>query len=81
MMMLGDKKKIAQAILSESPVKVEEKPVPQGLESDFSKALESSASELIDGIDKKEPLRVAKALKQFMAMCSREEEYSEPEGE
>lgn len=79
--MLGDKKKIASIILSESPKKIEEKNVPQGLESDFSIGLESLASEMIEGLKNGEPGMVAKALKQFIILCKKEEEYSEPEGD
>lgn len=79
-MLLFDKKKIAQVILSERPKKIE-KDVPQGIESDFSMGLDSLAGEIIEGLKNGEPRMVSQALKQFIQLCLKEEEYSEPEGE
>ena len=81
MMMLGDKKKMVQLILSESPGKPEEKEVSNGLEADFSKAHEALAKEVIDGIKSDDAMKVSKALKKFYMLCEKEEEYSELEGE
>lgn len=77
MFLLNDKKKIAQMVLSESP-KLIEKDVPQGVEGDFSVACEQCAKDLIDAVKAGEPRMVSRALRQFMAMAEREEEYSEP---
>lgn len=79
--MLGDKKKMIQLILSESPAKAEEKEVPQGLEGDFSKAHDAMAKDLIEGFKAGDPGMVSRALKQFIKLCSKEEDYSEIEGE
>lgn len=79
--MLADKKKIAQVILSESPKKLKEESVPQGIEADFSQAQESLAGEIIEGLKNGDPRMVSQALKQFIVLCDKEEEYSEPEGE
>lgn len=77
--LLGDKKKMASLILSED-FKPKEKEVPQGLEGDFSKAHESIAKDLIDGIKSGDPGMVSRSLKQFYQMCEKEEEYSDEEG-
>jgi hypothetical protein len=79
--LLGDKKKIAQIILSEMPKHIEEKEVPQGIEADFSKAHEELAKEMIDGFEQGEPGKVSRALKQFIKLCMKEDEYSVEEGE
>lgn len=76
----GDKKKMVQLILSESP-RPQEKEVSQGLEGDFSKAHELIAKDFIDGIKSDDPGKVSRSLKQFIMMCEKEDEYSEPEGE
>lgn len=80
MMMLGDKKKMVQLILSESP-KAQEKEVPQGIESDFSKAHDSLANDIIEAIKEGEPGKVSRSLKQFIKLCGKEDEYSVEEGE
>lgn len=77
--MLGDKKKIAQLILSERP-KVEEKAVPQGIEADFSQGLDALASDLVEGLKGGDPGMVSRSLKQFIKLCMKEGEYSEEEG-
>lgn len=74
--LLGDKKKMASLILSEAP-KNEEKKVPSGVEGDFSKACEQCASELIDGIKAGDPRMVSRALKHFVELSGREDEYSD----
>ena len=79
--LLGDKKKMVSLILSEYPKKAEEKEVSQGLESDFSKAHDAIASELIEALKAGDPGKVSRSLKSFIKLCSKEEEYSEPEGE
>jgi len=79
--LLGDKKKMAQIIISESHKQPEEKDVPQGLEADFSKAHEASISDFMQAIKQDEPGKASLALKQFIKLCSKEDEYSEPEGE
>jgi hypothetical protein len=74
--MLGDNKKRVAAILGEiSPSKKE---VPQ-IEGDFSAAKESLAKEIMNALNEKDPKVLAKSLSQFMAMCSKEEDYSEEE--
>lgn len=78
--LLGDQKKLVQLILSESPKPVE-KEVPQGLEGDFSKAHDSIAKDLIEGIKSGDPRMVSRSLKQFVQLCEKEEEYSGEEGE
>jgi hypothetical protein len=78
--LLGDKKKIAQIILSEMPKKVEEKSVPQGIEADFSKAHDALSEDIIQGVKDGEPGKVSRSLKQFFQLCMKEGEYSE-EGE
>lgn len=79
--LLGNKnKRIAQVILSEMAAP-QQKDVPQGLEADFGGACDQCSKELIDGIKAGDPGKVSRALKQFMAMSEREEEYSEPVGE
>lgn len=75
--LLGDKKNIAAAIMSEMRMP-EEKKVPEGLEADFSKACEKCASDVIEGVKAGDPRMVSRALRQFFAMSEREEEYSEP---
>ena len=67
-------------ILSESP-NAEVKQVPQGLEGDFSKAIDSLASDIIEAVKSGEPGKVSRSLKQFIKLCEREEEYSVEEGE
>ena len=79
--LLGDKKKIAQLILSEMPKHMEEKEVPQGIEADFSKAHEALASEMVEAFKQGEPGKVSRALKQFIKLCVKEDEYSVEEGE
>lgn len=76
--MLGDKKKIASIILSERP-KIEEKPVPQGIEADFSQGLEALAKDLVEGLKGGDPGMVSRSLKQFIKLCVKEDEYSEVE--
>lgn len=76
----GDKRKIAQIILSESP-KPDGKEVSQGIESDFSGAIESIAKDLIEGVKSGDPRMVSRSLKHFIQMCGKEEEYSVEEGE
>lgn len=78
--LLGDKKNMVSLILKEHH-RPEEKEVPQGLEGDFSKAHESIAKDLIEGIKSGDPGKVSRSLKQFMQMCGKEEEYSDEEGE
>jgi hypothetical protein len=78
--LLGDKKKIASLILSESP-RPQEKEASQGIEGDFSKAHDQIAKDLIDGIKSGDPGKVSRSLKHFIQMCEKEEEYSEPAGE
>lgn len=79
--MLGDKKKIAQLILSEKPKMATEKAVPQGIEADFSDAHEALAGDLVKGIQSGDPGMVSRSLKQFIQLCMREDEYSVEEGE
>lgn len=79
--LLGDKKKMAQFIISESHKKPEEKNVPDGLEADFSKAHEAAMSDFMQAIKQDEPGKASLALKQFIKFCIKEDEYSEPEGE
>lgn len=79
--LLGDKKGMAQAILSEIPRKTEEKNVPKGLEADFGGACEKCASDLIEAVNAGEPRRVVSALRSLMSMIQKEEEYSEPSEE
>lgn len=78
--LLGDQKKMVQLILSES-AGPKEKEVPQGLEGDFSKAHDSIAKDLIEGIKSGDPRMVSRSLKQFIVLCEKEEEYSVEEGE
>lgn len=78
--LLGDKKKIAQIILSEAPVKAEEKKVPQGIEADFSKAHDALAGDIVKGVQDGDPGMVSRSLKQFFKLCAKEGEYVE-EGE
>lgn len=77
--LLGDKKKMVQLILSENH-KPKEKEVPQGLEADFSQAHDSLAKEICDGVQAGDPGMVSRALKQFIKLCSKEDEYSVEEG-
>jgi hypothetical protein len=81
MMLLGDRKKIAQLIISENHQAPKEKDVPQGLEADFSKAHESAMSEFMQALEQGEPGKASLALKQFIKFCIKEDEYSEPEEE
>lgn len=78
--LLGREKKIAQVILSEM-AGPQKKDVPQGLEADFGGACDQCSQEIIEGIKAGDPRMVSQALKRFMAMAEREEEYSEPSGE
>jgi hypothetical protein len=79
--LLGNRgKKISQVILSEMRAP-EAKDVPSNLESDFSGACDQCSQEIIEGIQAGDPGKVSRALKRFMAMAEREEEYSEPVGE
>ena len=57
--MLGNKKGMASAILSEIP-KIEVKDVPVGLEADFGKACEECASDLIEAVKAGEPGKVVR---------------------
>lgn len=75
MLLLGAKKKIAQAILSEGPKKAKEKEVPNGLEADFSEALESLAGELCAAVQSGDPGMVSRSLKRFIHLCQKEGEY------
>jgi predicted metal-dependent hydrolase len=74
--LLGNKK-IAQLILSEVPKMEVETEVPKGLESDFSKAHEALASEIISAVKGEDSLKLSRSLKQFVKLCEKEEEYSE----
>jgi hypothetical protein len=78
--LLGDKKKAAQLILSEAPKK-QEKDVPQGIEADFSQAHDAIAKDIIDAVQAGDPGMVSRALKQFVKLCSKEDEYSVDEVE
>lgn len=79
--LLGNKnKRISQVILSEM-AGPQQKDVPQGLEADFGGACDQCSQEIIDGIKAGDPRKVSQALKRFMAMSEREEEYSEPSEE
>lgn len=75
MLLLGERKKIAQVILSEGPKKAEEKEVPNGLEADFSDALESLAGEIVASVQSGDPGMVSRSLKRFIQLCHKEGEY------
>lgn len=79
--LLGDKKKMAQVIMSETHKEPEEKNVPQGLEADFSKAHEASMGEFMQAMEAGDPGMGVRALKQLIKLCLKEDEYSEPEGD
>jgi hypothetical protein len=72
--LLGDKKKIVQLILAESPKKLD-KEVPQGMEGDFSPALEAYANDLIAAVKNEDPKMLVNALKELIVACEKEEEY------
>lgn len=75
--LLGNKK-IAQLILSEVPkAAVEEKSVPNGIEADFSKAHEALAGDMLDALKSEDKSKFSKALKQFIMLCDKEDDYSE----
>ena len=78
--MLGNKRGMASAILSEIP-KIDVKDVPVGLEADFGKACEACASDLIEAVKAGEPGKVVRAMKSLMQMIDKEDEYSEPSEE
>jgi hypothetical protein len=73
-----DKKKIVSIVLGEKPV---EKKVPEGLESDFSPALEASAGDMLSAFESKDAKKLASALKEFVMMCEKEEDYQEESSE
>jgi aromatic ring-opening dioxygenase LigB subunit len=72
--LLGDKKKIVSIILAESP---KHKNVPQGLEGDFSPAMEAYAKDVIEAVEAKDAKALAMALKELIYACQHEDEYSE----
>ena len=74
--MLGDKKKLISIILAEKAPKPEEKSV-DGLEADFSSGYEGAAKDVLMALESKDAKALASAMKDFIMLCVREEDYSE----
>lgn len=70
-MLLGDKKKMAAAIVGEMPAKREE------AKADFPSALKSMAGDIINALQVQDSEMLAKALSNFIVMCGKSEEYEE----
>lgn len=72
-----DKKKIVSIVLGEKP---KEEVKAQGLESDFSPAYEAASKDMMEALESKDAKKYASALKEFIMLCDKEEDYSEEEG-
>lgn len=78
--LLGDKKNLVSLILSETQEPTQ-KDVPKGLESDFSKAHEALAGDMIEAFKEGNAEMASRCLKQFIKLYSKEDNYSVEEGE
>ncbi len=72
-----DKKKIVSIVLGEQ--KPEEKKVSDGLEADFSPAYEAAAKDIMEAVKSEDSAKLISALKGFVKMCEKEEDYSPEE--